>query len=107
MSKIIEEAAFEYAYEAAQTTKGALAMADSRDITALKRAFLTGANFALANQWRSVEDELPKVNTPILGRKKNRIYVCAYDGEDFYNESSDKLRPTHFMYIPSLDPEQR
>ncbi len=69
----------------------------------LKEAYKDGMTEALASQWVSVEDRLPEEDVRILGCNKESVYLCTYDGEDFYNVMPDfKVRPTHWMPIPEL-----
>ncbi|MDO5395815.1 MAG: DUF551 domain-containing protein [Bacteroidales bacterium] len=76
-----------------------------------------GANFALSHQWRSVEDELPEKNGfyVVLSHGELRTAYWWYDGwcntepagDWDYNPIKAVYGVTHFMPIPSLNPEQQ
>lgn len=62
-----------------------------------------------ATQWRSVEDELPKLDDDVLvvySRSYTPAYkelaVAYYNGEDWYTQDGDHIRPSHWMPIPEL-----
>ena len=70
--KTVEEAAREYA----QKTDRANAEWVAKD-------FIEGAKYA--QQWISVDDELPERGVLVLTKDKNTIYfVCVYTGEVWY-----------------------
>lgn len=104
--KTIEEKAHRHAIEAFRgflkeehCTAGKL-----RD--AIERAYIAGAAEALAGQWRSVEDELPKEYdvVVVIFRCSDSPYtenaVAYWDGEDWYTMDDKHIRPTHWMSIP-------
>ncbi len=74
----------------------------------MEQAFEDGYTAAEQSMWRSVEDELPSYNDNVLvyvPSTEFRIigYEVAYwDGEDWYTTEGEHIRPTHWMYIPSL-----
>ena len=81
----------------------------------IKEAVIYGADFALQNQWISVEEALPterdkedeQYSTNVFARTKDCIRYAYYD---FYNESWCSVEGgyrfggdvTHWMPIPSL-----
>ena len=80
------------------------------DRDALRKGYYWGAkdtmSFALSHQWRSVEDELPEKDVLVLVRfRDGDISTARHSGQGWrvagYNP------PTHWMPIPSLNPEQR
>lgn len=102
--KTIEEKAQEYA-------EAAFAKALKAPWPEAKQAFadtyLAGATEALAGQWRSVEDELPKEHDEVVVifthpyRPFITENIVAYwDGEDWYTIGGDHIRPSHWMPLP-------
>ena len=80
-----------------------------------EKGYIMGATEALANQWRSVEDELPKENTDVLVAYTDHItgyYPCIsignYDDIEgkWYSADDDvyvnRHSITHWMNIPKL-----
>lgn len=83
-------------------------------------AFMEGADFALQNQWISVEEALPperdeedeQYSTNVFARTKDCIRYAYYD---FYNESWCSVEGgyrfggdvTHWMPIPSLEGDEK
>lgn len=75
--------------------------------------FKQGANFALQNQWISVDEELPKqenerqfFSKDILFRENSSVYFGWYDFEEKYFRNSigcTFTRVTHWMPIPTLE----
>ncbi|MEZ3589635.1 MAG: DUF551 domain-containing protein [Muribaculaceae bacterium] len=98
MRKIIQDAAVKYAEDKVLPE------------TAL-RGFIDGVFFALSHQWRSVEEELPLKDEDLLVFvPKNEFHldeyiVAYYEGEDWYTRDGEHIRPTHWLPIPSLNPE--
>lgn len=78
-----------------------------------EKGFIAGIGFALSNQWRSIEDELPEEDEDVLVYNPKDAFggeyfaVAYYDGEDWYTTDGVHIRPTHFMYIPELKTEQQ
>ena len=85
----------------------------------LAPAFLEGAEFALENQWISVEDDLPCNHKELISTEydKETIYVVVigkdvivdtdcmeYNGKKWRWQSSF-FRPTHWMPIPEASEE--
>lgn len=85
----------------------------------LAPAFLEGAEFALENQWISVEDDLPCNHKELIDTEydKETIYVVVvgkgtivdtdcmeYNGKKWRWQSSF-FRPTHWMPSPKLPKE--
>jgi hypothetical protein len=70
MSKTIEEAAWDY------SDSQRMAIEDDR-ATAYAKGFIAGSDFALAHQWRSVEEELPEIPNG-----KKMIRVLAWIGDE-------------------------
>lgn len=74
----------------------------------IEQAYEDGATEALASQWRSVEEELPSnddnvlVYVPSTEFRMGGYEVAYHDGEDWYTSDGEHIRPSHFMYIPSL-----
>lgn len=76
-------------------------------------AFLEGAEFALNNQWISVDDDLPcnheelldgKITCPVFGRDKNgKYYVTLMVKFDKWYFILGDI--THWMLIPELPKE--
>lgn len=108
MSKTIEEAA----------KKNASCVEIFRDKETMRRTdFIRGANFALASQWRSVEDGLPEDGDVVLAKIEEtadehefiRYTIARYEDGCwiFQDDYFEDCTVTHFMYIPSLNPEQR
>lgn len=70
--------------------------------------FNAGVSFCEQSMWRSVEDELPSNDNNVLVYVPSTEFriggyeVAYYDGEDWYTSDGEHIRPTHFMYIPSL-----
>ncbi len=93
MSKTIEEAAVKYAEDKVLPE------------TAL-RGFIDGAFFSLTHQWRSVEDELPPIDEDVVVLYLGFV-IAYYDGEYWHTTYGKRIRPTHWLPIPSLNPEQR
>lgn len=71
-------------------------------------AYLDGYTACEQSMWRSVEDELPSNDNNVLVYVPSTEFriggyeVAYYDGEDWYTSDGEHIRPTHFMYIPSL-----
>lgn len=74
----------------------------------IKQAYTDGYTAAEQSLWRSVEEELPSnddnvfVYVPSTEFRIGGYEVAYYDGEDWYTSDGEHIRPTHFMYIPSL-----
>lgn len=99
--KRIEEAAHQYIQSDAVAPENMqLAFGD----------FINGANFALQNQWISVEEALPKVNEIVFGcvndegtpQAVGMAYYDEYGGWHYSDEEEISLI-THWMPIPSLE----
>lgn len=103
MIHTIEEKALAYAERYAATPMAEAAV----------RAYIAGHFDALASQWRSVEEELPSDDTYlyfVADVRKDPLGVdCAeYNCEtQKFSRGDNILDPTHWMAIPSLNPEQR
>lgn len=70
-----------------------------------EKGYEYGRRDALAEQWRSVEDELPEKNEDVFVRYVNYVGVLEhgatyYDGEDWYTTDGTHIRPTHWLPIP-------
>lgn len=74
----------------------------------LAQVWLDGYTAAEQSMWRSVEEELPSNDDNVLVYVPSTEFliggyeVAYYDGEDWYTSDGEHIRPTHFMYIPSL-----
>lgn len=74
----------------------------------MEQAFEDGYTAAEQSMWRSVEEELPSnddnvlVYVPTTEFRIGGYEVAYYDGEDWYTSDGEHIRPSHFMYIPSL-----
>lgn len=74
----------------------------------MEQAFEDGYTAAEQSMWRSVEEELPSnddnvlVYVPTTEFRIGDYEVAYYDGEDWYTFDGEHIRPSHFMYIPSL-----
>ena len=81
----------------------------------LAPAFLEGAEFALENQWISVEDDLPYNHKELISTEydKETIYVLVigkdaiadtdcmeYNGKEWRWQRNSFFGPTHWMPIP-------
>ena len=86
----------------------------------LAPAFLEGAEFALNNQWISVEDDLPCNHEELVSTEyyKETIYVLVigkdaiadtdcmeYNGKEWRWQRNSFFEPTHWMTIPKLPKE--
>ena len=67
-----------------------------------------GRRDALATQWRNVDDELPETDEDVLviySRSYTPTYiemaVAYYDGEDWYTQDGDHIRPSYWMPVSS------
>ena len=65
------------------------------------------ATEALTAQWRSVEVELPENDEYVLVSysrsytpKYKEVAVAYFNGEDWYTQDGDHIRPTHWLPIP-------
>ena len=68
-------------------------------------AYLAGATEALASQWVSVEDSLPKPYENVLTYTIGAIdenAVAYHDGEDWYTTNDEHIRPHYWLNIPPL-----
>lgn len=113
-TKTIEEAALRYAV---QQVNHSDEFEDMAQVSALKfsandlaHAFEAGSDFSLTHQWRSVEDELPEDDETVLTLSSCGHVLAYYSKQDemwfAYGDYGD-ITPTHWMPIPSLNPEQR
>lgn len=74
----------------------------------MEQAFEDGYTAAEQSMWRSVEEELPSnddnvlVYVPTTEFRIGGYEVAYYDGKDWYTSDGEHIRPSHFMYIPSL-----
>lgn len=73
-----------------------------------------GSEWALQNQWVSVDERLPESDgavlvfvpaNPTFGMP-DRYEIAYYDGEDWYTQDGEHIRPTHWCDIPQLKPEK-
>lgn len=72
---------------------------------AARNAYLAGATEALASQWVSVEDRLPKPYEEVLTYTVGAIdtnAVAYHDGEDWYTTDGEHIRPHYWLPIPPL-----
>lgn len=73
-----------------------------------EKGFEAGQNFALAHQWRSVEDELPEDDDTVFVSDENGYHIASYFNGEWYSSDDEFTRnPQMWMPIPSLNPEQR
>lgn len=74
----------------------------------IEAAWLDGYTAAEQSMWRSVEEELSSNDNNVLVYAPSTEFriggyeVAYYDGEDWYTSDGEHIRPSHFMYIPSL-----
>lgn len=74
----------------------------------LAKAYTDGYTAAEQSMWRSVEEELSSNDNNVLVYAPSTEFriggyeVAYYDGEDWYTSDGEHIRPSHFMYIPSL-----
>lgn len=110
--KTIEEAATDYWYD---NVANGLTL-DEVDETTFEDCFKAGADFAVANQWVSVEDRLPEEdgNTQILALTRKgapgcyyKVECCWYNKGVFRNGQSVSIPVTHWMPIPEPKTEER
>lgn len=75
-------------------------------------AFISGGNYALENQWISVDEALPEKNTMCFVRKETEVGVIYdtdyidYEGKWFFNFNRTSIKSmviTHWMEILSLE----
>lgn len=84
-----------------------------KDVTdAARCGFIDGANHALQNQWISVDDMLPDNHIDVLAHVPQQILhayneVTYWDGEDWYTQDGDLIRPDFWMPIPTLNPTEK
>ena len=86
----------------------------------LTPVFLEGAEFALNNQWISVEEDLPCNHEELISTEydKETIYVLVidkdaiadtdcmeYNGKEWRWQRNSFFGPTHWMPIPELPKE--
>ena len=73
-----------------------------------ERVFDNDIAFTRKPQWKSVEEQLPSNDDNVLVYVSSTEFhigdyeVAYYDGEDWYTSDGEHIRPTLFMYIPSL-----
>lgn len=74
----------------------------------IKGCCLDGYTACEQSMWRRVEEELPSnddnvlVYVPSTEFRMGGYEVAYHDGEDCYTTDGEHIRPTHWMYIPSL-----
>lgn len=99
-----EQQAQEYAEKKVQTLDKAVL----RPFTDIKQAYIDGYTACEQSMWRSVEKELPSSDDNVLVYVPSTEFriggyeVAYYDGEDWYTSDGEHIRPSHFIYIPSL-----
>jgi len=74
----------------------------------MEYAFKAGANFALQNQWISVEDELPEIDNEVLFLCEYGTFLGFFDSGNIWvaNGLGEVFDVTHWIPIPPL-PEAR
>ena len=80
----------------------AVALFDTYD---MEQAYEDGATEALASQWVSVEDRLPKPHEEVLTYTIGAIdenAVAYHDGEYWYTTNGEHIRPHYWLPIPPL-----
>ena len=108
--KTIEEKAQAYTDSTETRVFGCEETLDATEL--IQKGFIAGAKEALAGQWRSVEDELPKEeDVVVIFTHPYRPFITentvAYlDGEDWYTVNGELIRPTHWMSIPEPPKEE-
>ena len=69
------------------------------------KSFIAGAKWALANQWISIEDKLPKGRGPVF-TTCNGIdgHMARYDSgsKGFYDSGYNRIDVLYWMPIPEL-----
>ena len=71
----------------------------------MEQAYEDGATEALASQWVSVEDRLPKPHEEVLTYTIGAIdenAVAYHDGKDWYTTNGEHIRPHYWLTIPPL-----
>lgn len=74
----------------------------------IEQAHIDGYTACEQSMWRSVEEEMPSnddnvlVYVPSTEFRMGGYEVAYHDGEDWYTSDGEHIRPSHFMYIPSL-----
>lgn len=72
---------------------------NARDISHMD--YSDGYTAAEQSMWRSVEEELPPINEVVIASYIGFTFAY-YDGTDWWAIDGDYIKPTKFMYIPSL-----
>lgn len=110
--KTIEEKAQAYTDSTDTRVFGCEETLDATEL--IQQGYIAGATEALSEQWRSVEDELPKTDDDVLviysrsyTPKYKEMAVAYWDGEDWYTNDGDHIRPTHWMVIHELPKDQK
>lgn len=76
----------------------------------LESAFEAGAEWCMSKIWIPVEERLPESDgfvmvfvpaNPTFGMP-DRYEIAYYDGEDWYTQDGEHIRPTHWCDIPSV-----
>lgn len=85
--------------------------AGTRHTIIRRKAFVAGANFAIQNQWISINEELPKkdkdneeYSVPVFvigGHHKPQSAIYSYKDKKFIS-CGIFLSSTHWMHIPSI-----
>lgn len=80
----------------------------------LESAFEAGAEWYMSKIWIPVDERLPESDgfvmvfvlaNPTFGMP-DRYEIAYYDGEDWYTQDGEHVRPTHWCDIPQLNPEK-
>ena len=106
----IEEASIEYTMKTRPMCIAGDAFADMAIEINKNPAFISGANFALQNQWISVEEALPEIvdgyrSALVIVRSKYNSYdVAKWDEyyKDWITPDYSVANVTHWMPIPKL-----
>lgn len=116
LQKRIEEASIEYTMKTRPMCIAGDAFADMARELNKNPAFIAGANYALQNQWISIDEALPlkrqKVLVAVLDTKSNTHFFgfdTIDDDEEFLRDKNgfaienDSHKITHWMEFPQLE----
>lgn len=73
--------------------------------------FDAGLAYAAASQWISVTDRLPETDVEVIAYVPaiypafSRFEIAYHDGEDWFTTGDKHVRPSRWMPIPPLNPD--
>ena len=80
------------------------------DNTFAYKGFIDGAEYAISNQWISVEEALPKNGENVFAIDSDNAYIAWFDetDKDWHELSEGQLIvPTHWMPIPKFETRKK